>query len=244
MKILKWIGILVGSFLVLGLIAGLIAHKKLPEGETGPEAEALADKMMAAVNCAAWDTVGAVSWTFAGMNKHLWDKERHMVRVQWGEGMEALVNINQRTGLAYKAGNLLSGEEADKAVDKAWKSWVNDAYWLNAPCKIKDGGTSRALVEMEDGSQGLLVAYSSGGATPGDKYLWEMDETGMPTFFSMWVSIIPIGGMKFSWGGWEEHHGAKLSAAHEGLFSLKIEDIKTANTAAELNGGTDPFAEL
>lgn len=244
MKILKWIGIVLGSLVLLGVIAGLIAHKSLPEGKEGPEAEALADKMMAAVNCAAWDTVGAVSWTFAGMNEHLWDKKEHRVRVRWGGNMEALVDINTRTGLAYKDGNALSGDEAEKAVDAAWKYWVNDSYWLNAPCKIRDGGTLRSLVSMEDGSDGLLVTYSQGGATPGDSYLWEMDDTGTPTFVSMWVSIMPIGGFRFGWEGWQDHQGAKIATTHEGAFTLVLGDVKTANTATELNGGVDPFAAL
>lgn len=244
MKILKWIGIVLGSLVVLGFIAGMILNKKLPEGKAGPEAEVLADKMMQAVNCAAWDTIGAVSWNFGGRQDHLWDKKRHLARVSWGEGMMALVDINKRTGIAYKGGEQLLGEEADKAIDAGWKHWVNDAYWLNAPCKIKDGGTSRSLVELDKGGNGLLVSYSSGGATPGDKYLWELDETGKPSFYSMWVSIIPIGGIKFSWQSWEEHQGAKLSSVHEGPFTLRMDNIATANTPAELNGGKDPFEAL
>lgn len=244
MKILKWLGIIVGSLIALAVVAGLIAHKKMPEGKAGPEAEALAEKMMASINCAAWDTVGAVSWTFAGANEHLWDKKSHRARVKWGDGMEALVDINTRTGLAYKGGVALSGEEAESAIDAAWKYWVNDAYWLNAPCKVKDGGTSRSLVEMEDGSQALKVTYGTGGATPGDTYLWKMDEAGVPISVNMWVSIMPIGGIQFSWEGWEEHQGAKIASTHEGVFTLRLENIQTGNTAAELNGGTNPFADL
>jgi len=243
-KILKWIGILLGSLIIMGIVAGMILHKKLPEGTAGPEAEALADKMMQAVNCAAWDSVGAVSWNFGGRQDHLWDKKRHLAQVEWGEDMKGVIDINQRTGKAFKGDIELVGDEAAKAVDQAWKHWANDSFWLNAPCKIKDGGTSRFLVETEAGKQGLLVSYSSGGVTPGDSYLWEMDESGLPTFYSMWVSIIPIGGIGFSWQSWEEHEGAKLATVHEGPFTLMINDIHTADYAADLNKGTDPFALL
>lgn len=243
-KVLKWAAILLGSLIAIALIAGWALNKKLPEAKEGPEAEALAEKMMKAVNCAAWDTIGAISWDFAGMNQHLWDKKRHYAQVEWGEGMRAIVDINKRTGKAYKNGEELSGEEAAMAVETAWKFWVNDSYWLNAPCKIMDGGTRRGIVEMENGTSGLLVSYDSGGATPGDKYLWELDENGKPLSYSMWVSILPIGGISFSWENWQSYEGSLIASTHEGAFSLQIVDIKTANTPAELNGGVDPFGEL
>ncbi len=244
MKILKWLGILLAAILVIAVIGGLIMHEKLPESKQGPEAEALADKMMQAVNCAAWDSIGAVSWTFVGVNEHLWDKHAHRVRVRWGGNMEALVDINSQTGLAFKGGVALAGDAAREAVDKGWKLWVNDSFWLNAPCKARDGGTTRSLVNLENGKEGLLISYHSGGATPGDKYLWELADSGMPELFRMWVSIIPIGGLAFTNESWEEHQGAKLAALHIGAFSIKIDDIKTAQTAADLNGGIDPFEAL
>ncbi|MEL6253384.1 MAG: hypothetical protein AAFR87_15340 [Bacteroidota bacterium] len=243
-KIFKWIAIATAVIIAIAVIGIWAMDKKVPAGEEGPAAEALADKMMAAVNCAAWDTIGAVSWNFAGMNQHLWDKDRHFVQVEWGDGMRALVNINERSGKAYKNGEELSGEASSEAVNAAWKLWVNDAYWLNAPCKVKDPGTSRYLVRGEDGSESLLVKYSTGGATPGDQYLWEVDADGMPTAYSMWVSIAPIGGLKVSWDGWQEHSFAKLSGRHEGLLTLVLDQIKTADSPAELAGGSDPFAAL
>ena len=243
-KIFKWIAIATAALLAIAVIGIWAMDEKVPAGEEGPAAEAMADKMMAAVNCAAWDTVGAVSWDFGGRQQHIWDKKRHFAQVKWGKGMMALVNINEQSGKAYKNGEELTGEEAAEAVDAAWKHWVNDAYWLNAPCKVKDPGTSRYLVKEEDGSESLLVKYSTGGATPGDQYLWKMDADGMPTSYSMWVSIIPIGGMSFSWEGWTEHQSAKLSSIHKGPFTLVLDKIKTANKPAELAGGADPFAAL
>lgn len=243
-KIFKWIAIAIAALLAIAVIGIWAMDKEVPAGEEGPEAEALAEKMMTAVNCAAWDSIGAVSWSFAGMNQHLWDKDRHFAQVEWGNGMRALVNINEQSGKAYKDGEELTGEAAAEAVDAAWKMWVNDAYWLNAPCKVKDPGTSRYLVKEEDGSESLLVKYSTGGATPGDQYLWELDDSGIPTTYSMWVSIAPIGGLKVSWEGWQEHSLAKLSTTHEGLITLVLDQIKTADSPAELSGGSDPFAAL
>lgn len=244
---LKWLlGIVV--VLVLGVVILAVAfNEPLPKGETGPEAEQLAQKMVAAVNKAAWDTTGAVSWVFNGTSRHehLWDKKRHLARVCWPDH-EVLVDINQRTGLAYVKGELQEGKDAAKLVDKAWKFWVNDAFWLNPVVKAFDEGTSRQLVQMEDGKTGLMIRYESGGATPGDSYLWELDENGRPLAWKMWVQIIPVGGIRLTWEGWQQlSTGAWVATSHKsGGMNLQLEEVKGAATLAELVPGADPFAGL
>ncbi|WNJ19442.1 hypothetical protein [Pontibacter sp. G13] len=243
---IKWIFLGLAGIVGILFFLGWLASKPLPEGKTGPAADDLARAMMTSVNCEAWDTTGAVSWQFRD-NHHLWDRERHLAQVVWGEYL-VLVNINERTGLAYHQGQQVMGEEAAKLIDQAWKAWVNDSFWLNAVCKAFDGGTSRSTVQLEDGRQGVMVSYSSGGATPGDSYLWLLDENNRPTAWQMWVGIIPVGGVEVSWEDWMQlETGAWIAGAHKGSGGLEIPiaNIQGAATLkALLPDQPDPFRDL
>ena len=92
----------------------------------------------------------------------------------------------------------------------------------------------------------LYVEYASGGATPGDGYLWHLDSSGRPTRWQMWVSVLPIGGLEASWARWETtSEGVAFATEHElGPLGFEVTNIRTAASAAELAGGDDPFAPL
>ncbi len=244
----KWLLRVVAFVGLTALLIGMgiwWVSKPLPQGEQGAAADALAEKMLLAINKSAWDSVGAVSWNFGNRQQHLWDKKRHAVRVRWSN-YEVLVDINPKRGIAYQDGQRVPQAKNDALVEKAWKHWVNDAFWLNAPAKAFDPGTVRTLVRRDDGSEALLVHYTTGGNTPGDAYLWILDAQHRPVAWELWVSIVPMKGFAFSWENWQQTpEGAWLAQTHESkLFTLQLADIQTAPSAASLNGGTDPFAPL
>ena len=91
----------------------------------------------------------------------------------------------------------------------------------------------------------MLITYTSGGNTPGDSYLWIVDENGLPTAVKMWVSIIPIKGVEFSWKEWQTlETGAKTAGLHQLSFlKLRLTDVKAASSVAEFSE-EDPFSEL
>jgi len=216
-----------------------------PIGKSGAEADALAQKMFQAIDKTAWDSTTYVQWTFKGMHSFLWDKNRHFVKVTW-EDNEVLLDTKKVTGKASVGGVAQSGEAADKLVQNAWSFFCNDSFWLNAPAKAFDIGTERRIVELEDGSQGLMVSYTSGGVTPGDSYLWILDENGLPKSWKMWVKIIPIGGMEFSWEKWTDlTTGAKIATFHtSSALDLDISNLKAGTDLAAMNLSEDPFSSL
>jgi len=239
---LKWIALSVGALCLLAVAGCFVLSKPRPTGTEGETAEALARKMLSAVNHDAWLSTGAVRWTFAGKHDHLWDRERDFARVRWGE-YEVYVDLNTKTGVALRNGQRLPPGKSQKLVTSAWKRWVNDSFWLNPVSKCYDPGTTRGLVTTKSGRAALLVTYSKGGVTPGDAYLWYLDENGLPKQWRMWVSLLPIGGVKASWEAWQTlATGARVATMHRTpLFDLKLTDVAGATSLPELEPGRDPF---
>ena len=120
------------------------------------------------------------------------------------------------------------------------------SFWLNAPAKAFDPGTTRSLVETEGAEPALLVRYASGGVTPGDAYLWQLDENGVPLSWKMWISIIPIGGLEISWEGWTSlKTGARISTRHQaGPFTVEVEGVSGGNSLQDIGLSQNPFRLL
>ncbi|MEM0998867.1 MAG: hypothetical protein AAGN35_17545 [Bacteroidota bacterium] len=230
---------------VAGGVLFFVMNKSLPEGQEGPEAERLADKMLTAVNAEAWEEVKFIEWDFPRGHHLFWDRERHLGEVKW-DGYRVLVDPNTLRGIAYSGTEKLTGEEQQAKVDKAMQLFWNDSFWLMGFLKVRDPGTTRKLVITEEGEEALLVTYATGGVTPGDSYLWLLDPSGRPRAWQMWVNIVPIGGAEFTWEDWYAlPNGAMVAPTHANpLFNVDLLDIKIGNSLSEMGRSTDIFAEL
>lgn len=226
----------------------LILSESKPKGQQGSGAEALAAKMQQAVAHKHWSQSLALEWTFRGAHKHLWDRERQLAQVAWDDlrvQVDLADSSEPRRGRAFRDDKLLPESEARPLIDKAYSDFCNDSFWLNPIAKLYDTGVERRLVE-DDGRQSLLISYAQGGVTPGDAYLWQVNDEGLPTAYKMWVQIIPIGGLRATWEDWITlETGLKVSTRHQigpwGLFTLKLEDIHAAKDIKGLRK-QDPFA--
>lgn len=246
-KILKVLGFLLLALVVGLFIMWLINNEKEPVGEVGPAADQLAERMMSAVNKTAWDSTRYVSWTFAnGGHDYFWDKERNLVKVNWKEN-EVLLNTKQVDGKAWQKGIAISGEDGNELIQTAWSFFCNDSYWLNPMVKAFDEGTERSIVQLEDGRSGLKVQYKTGGVTPGDSYVWILDENARPIAWKMWVSIIPLGGIENSWEGWQTlSTGAEISTMHH-FFGRDLDfltNVKAGMNISDFGLGEDPFLPI
>ncbi len=235
---------ILGAILILGIVAVALfvysMNEPRPEGVPGAEADALARAMETAVNKEAWDRTGAVRWSFFEQHHYVWDRQRGLVEIQWGES-RALFRTADQTGRVWKNGEEQSPEDSAEALKTAYAYWINDSFWLNPVVKFWDPGVERSLVKLEDGRDALLVSYSSGGVTPGDAYLWIPGEDRLPAAWRMWVQVIPIGGIEVTWEGWKElSTGAKVSTEHEGWGRLMtfITNVEGAENLEAL--GVDP----
>lgn len=239
-KLLRYLLIAIGVLIVAVGVVFLVLNESRPEGRSGPEAEALADKMLNAVNARSWKQTGFLKWSFPRGHDYVWNINENLAQVKWKD-CEALIDPGNNKGISFENGERLSGDEAIEIRDKAIHMFWNDSFWLLAFTRVKDPGTVREIVELEDGEQGLLVTYESGGTTPGDSYLWLLDDTGKPKAWKMWTKILPIGGMEFSWEDWKVlPGGAWVAQNHKSiLFDVPISNIRTANRLEDL--GLSPF---
>lgn len=214
--------ILIVSFLILKVLLG----EPLPSGESGSRAERLADNMLSALNNEKYQELEEISWSYPRGHHYIWYKKVDSVDVKWEDEHVIFCTMTQE-GRAYSNNVPLAGKALRQRIEKAWKLFANDSFWLVAPFKIKDPGTTRELVTTDLG-HGLLVTYGSGGVTPGDSYLWILDNNDRPVAWQMWVSIIPIGGLELTWEGWEEHEGVWFATQHEapGPVSIDITNLE------------------
>lgn len=243
MKKIFWI---LGIGLVLIGLGLFIFIKKadtpLPtNGRTGIAADELAKKMELVIHKTAWDSTRYVRWQFRTGTNYLWDKQDQRVAVVWDDN-KVILHTPTQQGDVYVSGQPVT-DPATKAklVKKAWSQFANDSFWLCAPMKAFDPGTTRYVVDMPDGSQGLLVTYSSGGVTPGDSYLWHLDNNYLPKAWQMWVSIIPVGGLLFTWENWtaDDDKLPRIAQAHESsMLGVPIQALSFPYYAE----GEDPFA--
>lgn len=247
MKFIKWVAGIILFVLIALFITIKVVSEKRPEAVVSAEADQLAQAMTQSMGVEGWDTLKLLQWTFPGGHHYLWDKVNNRARIAWGENV-VLLNLDQVDGVAWSGGVKVTDDgEWNKLKNKAWEYWCNDSFWMFAPFKVFDPGTTRGIVkEVEHGKTGLMVTYESGGVTPGDAYLWHLDEKNQPIGFKMWVKIIPVGGIYFTWDGWKTmDEGFQLSTTHKSVaFTIQMEDVASGNHYSEMGYDEDPFKEL
>lgn len=226
-KLLK----ILGALLLIGAVVFAVFYFKnnesLPTGEQEPKADALAAKMLKALNYEAYKNTRFIEWSFRGKHFYKWNKQENIVEVSWGTNKVILHTKDPEKSIILIDGNETKNKEI---LQKAIDYFNNDSFWLVAPYKVFDNGIERRIVLYEE-KEALLVTYTSGGSTPGDSYLWILDDKGIPKSYKMWVSIIPTGGMEATWSDWiTTESGAILPTKHEmSVGTLDMGDVKAYN---------------
>lgn len=231
-KIFKIItGIIIFFTLPSLLLFGFLYFKyneHLPTGIQGEKADALAYNMLEALNHEAYKNTNIIEWTFKKRRHYKWDKGKNTCEVHWKEYKVHLDLNDYSKSKVYIHGFIIDSKLTDELIEKAINYFNNDSFWLVAPYKVFDNGVERRLVKTDANKDALLVTYTSGGSTPGDSYLWLLDDNNKPLAFKMWTSILPIDGLEASWSDWTTtESGAQLPTFHKLLvLGLEIEDIE------------------
>ncbi|GGG45861.1 hypothetical protein GCM10011414_14340 [Croceivirga lutea] len=230
-KVLKSLGILFVLVLVGLFIFAWVTNEPLPTGKMGKEADTLAQKMLSALNEDAYKNTRYLEWSFAnGAHSYKWDKAMGKCVVMWDDIVVHL-NLNDPTKSKVFEKEKLISAGTEKTIQKAVDYFNNDSFWLVAPYKVFDKDVERRLVTKPNGDKALLITYKSGGSTPGDSYLWELNDDGFPNNFKMWVKIIPIGGVEATWEDWlVTESGAYLPKSHKlGPITLSMGNVRGSN---------------
>jgi hypothetical protein len=131
-----------------------------------------------------WQHTHYIQWTFFGKRTLLWDKFSGNVRIELSDDLKntVIVNIHTSEGKAEKDGVEVTDETALKELlHKAKSIWINDAYWLTMPYKLKDSGLTLKYVGQETINDSevdvLQLTFNDVGDTPDNKYLVYVDKT-------------------------------------------------------------------
>lgn len=183
---------------LLLLLAAAGCRPSAPETSSAPALTNRADSLAwtayeAMGGPEVWEHLPAVRFDFAAQaegeppptnrRRHLWNRTTGDYRLETVRGDSVYVvlfNTQTRTGQVFA-----SASRADTAavttvdepqrqgwLDRAYRAFINDMYWLLQPTKLFDPGVSR-LLEPDSAANGQTVvrlSFEGVGLTPGDRY--------------------------------------------------------------------------
>lgn len=200
-----------------------------------PAAIALADEVMAAMGGRkAWDETRYLHWNFFGRRSLLWDKYTGDVRITFLPDSNAIVlNINSPAkGAALMGGQLVSSTDSLQALLQQGKSiWINDAYWLAMPFKLKDSGVTLKHLGTDTTQAGapaqkLQLTFEKVGDTPQNKYeVWVSDTSKRVVQWAYFATAEdPAPAFITPWSGYEQQGSIFLSGGRgeRSLTEIKV----------------------
>lgn len=166
-----------------------------------------------------WDRTRYLTWRFFGRRLHVWDRWTGDVRFEEADRI-TLMNVHSRTGRVWKASvEVTEADSLKKYLDRGYRAWINDSYWLVMPYKLKDSGvtlTYAGEAKMENGRAAfvLTLTFKDVGVTPQNKYDVYVDRERM--LVEQWAFYRNTSDEKprFTgpWTGWKPHGRILLSA--------------------------------
>jgi len=168
----------------------------------------------------AWDTTRYLHWNFFGARRLLWDKEKGRVRIEVPqEEAVYLVNINDNSGKVMRQGALVEHPDSlAKYVERGKRIWINDAYWLVMPYKLKDSGVALKYHGEDTTQTGapadvLELSFENVGVTPQNKYHVYVDKDSR--LITQWAffrnASDPEPAFITPWADYQQHGGILLS---------------------------------
>lgn len=227
---------------VFGLSACNQPAKEKPYGNPAAEgfnaagsdakAIAIADEVMEAMGGRkAWDETHYVCWTFFGRDELVWDKWTGNVRIDRGNGMTLLSNVNDGTGRAFISGREITDTDSlSNLMSAAKRTWINHSYWLVMPYKLKDSGVTLKYMDTDTTQNGreadkLMLTFEAVGVTPQNKYeIWVDKESRLMSQWAFYQTV-DAEAPRFvnPWLEYNKHGKIMLSKVREGLGNM--EDI-------------------
>ena len=187
----------------------------------------LADKVMLAMGGReAWDKTRYLSWNFFGRRDHVWDKWTGDVRIEEpANKLIVLMNINTKEGQVQKNGALMT-DSADYFLQKGYEWWINDAYWLVMPFKLKDSGVTLKYLREDTTQSGtradvISMSFQEVGVTPENIYeVWIDTDSKLITQWAYYPDSSSLEPRFITpWKDYSEYNGVLLSG-NRGDYAL------------------------
>lgn len=231
---------------VLFTVIFITACQSLPSGNSGEKAEVLKEKMKEAAAVDNFKNTAAVSFLFADRDRIFWDRQSGFYRVEWSSwGDDYRVERDRRSGAAriFENGEKVTDHEERKELYKeAEKKFVNDTYWLIPQVHFDSPGAQSYYIDDKT----LRITFSSGGVTPGDSYVFHLNDENLIKTMEMWVDIIPFSGVDAGFSEYKKTEtGVPVAREHSLLLFVSV-DLTDMKMYAEypLEGEADVFKEL
>ena len=182
---------------------------------------AIADEVMEANGGReAWENTRYVCWSFFGRDDLVWDKWTGNVRIDRGNGMILLTNINDETGRAFMAGKeIMDADSVSTLMQTAKSIWINHSYWLVMPYKLKDSGVTLKMAGEDTTMDGrmadkLKMTFEGVGRTPDNMYyVWVDKESRLATQWAFYRNATDEEpGFVNPWGEYKKYGNIMLSS--------------------------------
>lgn len=211
------------------------------------KAVAIADEVMTAMGGRQnYDKTRYIKFNFFGSRVHTWDKLTGDIRIDYvKEDKSILMNIHTMKGKAMLGDTLINTVHPRMATlaQQGKAHWINDAYWLVMPFKLKDSGVTLKYVGENMTQAGakadvLAMTFKNVGVTPDNKYLVYVDKTSRLVtqwdFYANATDDEPR--FQIPWEGYTQYGLIKLSGGRGkyALTDIEVLDVLPAGTLTEL----------
>lgn len=186
-----------------------------------PKAIAIADSVMWAMGGRNfWDQTQYIRWNFFGSRTLLWDKHNQLVRIEsLKDDYKAIVNLEKPFGYVQMNGQIVTETDSvTKYLEKARSIWINDAYWLVMPYKLKDSGVTLKYIGEGNTEKGaaahiLELRFKEVGNTPQNKYqVWVTKNDNLVKQWSFYTNADdPEARFVTPWENYKMHEDILLS---------------------------------
>jgi len=199
----------------------------------------IADQVMKAMGGRkSWDETRYISWNFFGSRKLWWDKWTGDVRVEsLRSDLKILVNINNLSGKVYKdSAEYTNVDSLDYFLNRGKSMWINDAYWLVMPYKLKDSGVTLRYLQEDTTQVGKLsdvlqLSFKNTGDTPENRYeIWVDKQSSLVTQWAFYRNdTVTTPNFINPWEDYEKYGNIMLSS---GRGRGKLTEINVSDSVS------------
>jgi hypothetical protein len=142
------------------------------------------------------------------------------VRIDYlNDDQHAVINVKTQEGEVLKDGVKISNPDSlNKYLERAYRAWINDSYWIVMPFKLKDTGVTLKYLgedttQAGDEAYKIQLTFEKVGVTPQNKYhVWVDKDRKLVTqwaFFREYTMDEP--NFITPWGDYQQYGAILLS---------------------------------